>query len=161
MGNLALIAYGVAFVGSCLSWVLLLAGTGALYGVCPEACLYYFGLSWWSVCFQFIILLASVPVGALGAKSWKSAVLALLAANTAVVMKQADGYLSLKETDPYYSSFPDRINTTITGFTLVSIFNVMLILAIGAVDEECTKISAPQHSAYSNSEPAAYPRAGP
>lgn len=28
MGNLALIAYGVAFVGSCLSWVLLLAGTG-------------------------------------------------------------------------------------------------------------------------------------
>jgi hypothetical protein len=52
---------------------------------------------------------------ALGAKNWKSAVLALLAANTAVVMKQADGYLSLKETDPYYSSFPDRINTTITG----------------------------------------------
>lgn len=48
-----------------------------------------------------------------------------------------------------------------TGFTLVSIFNVLLILAIGAVDEECTKISAPQQSAYSNSEPAAYPRAGP
>lgn len=41
--------------------------------------------------------------------------LALLAANTAVAMKQADGYLSLKETDPYYSSFPDRINTTIAG----------------------------------------------
>ncbi len=52
---------------------------------------------------------------ALGARSWKSAVLALLAANTAVAMKQADGYLSLKETDPYYSSFPDRINTTIAG----------------------------------------------
>lgn len=52
---------------------------------------------------------------ALGAKSWKSAVLALLAANTAVAMKQADGYLSLKETDPYYSSFPDRINTTCAG----------------------------------------------
>ncbi|BDA49354.1 probable cAMP-dependent protein kinase catalytic subunit alpha [Coccomyxa sp. Obi] len=154
MGSLALIAYGVAFVGSCLAWVLLLAGTGALYGVCPEACLYYFGLSWWAVWFQFIILLASVPVGALGARSWKSAVLALLAANTAVAMKQADGYLSLKETDPYYSSFPDRINTTIAGFTLVSIFNVLLILALGAVDEECTKISMPQQSAYSNSEPA-------
>lgn len=28
MGSLALIAYGVAFVGSCLAWVLLLAGTG-------------------------------------------------------------------------------------------------------------------------------------
>ncbi|CAL8464235.1 g3770 [Coccomyxa elongata] len=159
MGSLALIAYGVAFVGSCLAWVLLLAGTGALYGVCPEACLYYFGLSWWAVWFQFIILLASVPVGALGARSWKSAVLALLAANTAVAMKQADGYLSLKETDPYYSSFPDRINTTVAGFTLVSIFNVLLILALGAVDEECTKICVPQQSAYSNSEPAAYPRA--
>lgn len=45
------------------------------------------------------------------------------------------------------------------GFTLVSIFNVLLILALGAVDEECTKISVPQQSAYSNSEPAAYPRA--
>lgn len=39
------------------------AHAGALYGVCPEACLYYFGLSWWAVWFQFIILLASVPVG--------------------------------------------------------------------------------------------------
>lgn len=36
---------------------------GALYGICPEACLYYFGLSWWAVWFQFIILLVSVPVG--------------------------------------------------------------------------------------------------
>lgn len=54
---------------------------------------------------------------ALGARSWKSAVLALLAANTAVAMKQADGFLSLNETDIYYSSFPGRINTTVAGKT--------------------------------------------
>ena len=36
---------------------------GAVYGVCPEACVYYFGLSWWAVWFQFIILVASIPVG--------------------------------------------------------------------------------------------------
>lgn len=41
----------------------------------------------------------------------------------------------------------------------MSIFNVLLILALGAVDEECNKIGAPPQSAYSNSEPAAYPRA--
>ncbi len=31
--------------------------------MCPEACVYYFGLSWWAVWFQFIILVASIPVG--------------------------------------------------------------------------------------------------
>ena len=36
---------------------------GALYGVCPAACIYYFGLSWWAIWFQFIILVASIPVG--------------------------------------------------------------------------------------------------
>ena len=36
---------------------------GAVYGMCPEACIYYFGLSWWAVWFQFIILIASIPVG--------------------------------------------------------------------------------------------------
>ena len=36
---------------------------GALYGVCPGACIYYFGLSWWAIWFQFIILVTSIPVG--------------------------------------------------------------------------------------------------
>lgn len=51
---------GVSF---CLTCGVAAHIAGALYGVCPEACLYYFGLSWWSVWFQFVILIASVPVG--------------------------------------------------------------------------------------------------
>ena len=36
---------------------------GALYGVCPEGCIYYFGLAWWAVVLQFIILVVTIPVG--------------------------------------------------------------------------------------------------
>ncbi len=36
---------------------------GALNAVCLDACRYYFGLSWWTIWFEFIILLATIPVG--------------------------------------------------------------------------------------------------
>ena len=36
---------------------------------------------------------------------------------------------------------------------LLSIFNVLLIIVLGFIDEEGTKISVPQQSAYSNSPP--------
>jgi hypothetical protein len=36
---------------------------GALNAVCLDACRYYFGLSWWTIWFEFFILLATIPVG--------------------------------------------------------------------------------------------------
>ncbi len=51
----------------------------------------------------------------LGARSWKMPVLALLAINTAIAMKQTDGFLSTKLVDPTYSTFPGRMDTTIAG----------------------------------------------
>ncbi|CAL5226997.1 g9887 [Coccomyxa viridis] len=151
MGNLATAAYAVSFCCSVVSWLVLLIGTGAVYGVCPEACIYYFGLSWWAIWFQFIILVASIPVGLLGAKAWKNPVLALLAINTAIAMKQTDGFLSTKLVDPTYASYPGRMNTTIAGFGLVSIFNVFLILALGVADEEVRAPTNSIRSAYSGS----------
>ena len=51
----------------------------------------------------------------LGARVWKNPVLALLAINTAIAMKQTDGYLSTKLVDPTYAAYPGRMNTTIAG----------------------------------------------
>lgn len=41
--------------------------------------------------------------------------LALLAINTAIAMKQTDGFLSTKLVDPTYAAFPGRMDTTIAG----------------------------------------------
>ncbi|CAK0786099.1 hypothetical protein CVIRNUC_009312 [Coccomyxa viridis] len=152
MGTLATVVYVATFCCSLLAWLVLLAGTGALYGVCPAACIYYFGLSWWAIWFQFIILVTSIPVGLLGARAWKAPVLALLAINTAIAMKQTDGFLSTKLVDPTYAAFPGRMDTTIAGFGLVSIFNVFLILVLGVADEEIKAAPRePMRSAYSGS----------
>ena len=51
----------------------------------------------------------------LGARAWKNPVLALLAINTAIAMKQTDGFLSTKLVDPTYASYPGRMDTTIAG----------------------------------------------
>ena len=51
----------------------------------------------------------------LGARAWKAPVLALLAINTAIAMKQTDGFLSTKLVDPTYAAFPGRMDTTIAG----------------------------------------------
>lgn len=39
------------------------------------------------------------------------------------------------------------------GYVLLSIFNGLLIIILGVIDEEGTKITLPQQSAYSNSPP--------
>ena len=54
----------------------------------------------------------------LGARAWKAPVLALLAINTAIAMKQTDGFLSTKLVDPTYAAFPGRMDTTIAGACL-------------------------------------------
>ncbi len=36
---------------------------GALYAICPEGCIFYFGLAWWAVVLQAIILVTTIPVG--------------------------------------------------------------------------------------------------
>ena len=54
----------------------------------------------------------------LGARAWKMPVLALLAINTAIAMKQTDGFLSTKLVDPTYAAFPGRMDTTIAGGSL-------------------------------------------
>lgn len=54
----------------------------------------------------------------LGARTWKMPVLALLAINTAIAMKQTDGFLSTKLVDPTYAAFPGRMDTTIAGGSL-------------------------------------------
>ena len=54
----------------------------------------------------------------LGACAWKMPVLALLAINTAIAMKQTDGFLSTKLVDPTYAAFPGRMDTTIAGGSL-------------------------------------------
>lgn len=54
----------------------------------------------------------------LGARAWRMPVLALLAINTAIAMKQTDGFLSTKLVDPTYAAFPGRMNTTIAGGSL-------------------------------------------
>ncbi|EIE24916.1 hypothetical protein COCSUDRAFT_47007 [Coccomyxa subellipsoidea C-169] len=125
----------------------------ALNSVCLEACRYYFGLSWWTIWFEFFILLGTIPVGIMGLRAWKPAVMALLAANTALTMIQADSWLQTKGLDPYYGLFESRCNVLISGYVLLSIFNVLLIIVLGFIDEEGTKISVPQQSAYSNSPP--------
>lgn len=59
--------------------------------------------------------MSSPCVQVLGARAWKNPVLALLAINTAIAMKQTDGFLSTKLTDPTYSAYPGRMDTTIAG----------------------------------------------
>ena len=51
----------------------------------------------------------------MGARSFKGPVLALLAANTAVCMSQCDGFLSTRLFNEYYSHFPTRIDSVVTG----------------------------------------------
>ena len=51
----------------------------------------------------------------LGARAWKNPVLALLAINTAIAMKQTDGFLSTKLVDPTYAVYPGRMNTVVAG----------------------------------------------
>ncbi|CAL8464230.1 g3765 [Coccomyxa elongata] len=153
MGKLASIAFGIIFTASVISWVVTLAGNGALNAVCLDACRYYFGLSWWTIWFEFIILLATIPVGILGMRAWKPAVMALLATNTALTMIQTDSWLQTKGLDPYYGLYTTRDNVIIAGYILLSICNVLLILVLGFIDEAGTKITLPQQSAYSNSPP--------
>ncbi|KAK9919148.1 hypothetical protein WJX75_009724 [Coccomyxa subellipsoidea] len=153
MGKLASISFGIVFAATVVSWILALAGNGALNAVCLDACRYYFGLSWWTIWFEFFILLATIPVGILGMRAWKPAVMALLAANTSLTMIQTDSWLQTKGLDPYYSLFDSRCNVLISGYVLLSIFNVLLIIVLGFVDEAGTKITVPQQSAYSNSPP--------
>ena len=62
-----------------------------------------------------VVFTEGVAMQLLGAKAWKNPVLALLAINTAIAMKQTDGFLSTKLVDPTYASYPGRMNTTIAG----------------------------------------------
>ncbi|BDA49350.1 hypothetical protein COCOBI_13-4620 [Coccomyxa sp. Obi] len=153
MGKLASIAFGIIFTLSVISWVIALAGNGALNAVCLDACRYYFGLSWWTIWFEFVILLGTIPVGILGMRAWKPAVMALLATNTALTMIQTDSWLQTKGLDPYYGLYTTRDNVIIAGYVLLSICNVLLIIVLGVMDEAATKITLPQQSAYSNSPP--------
>ncbi len=62
-----------------------------------------------------MVLTEHVAVQLLGARAWKNPVLALLAINTAIAMKQTDGFLSTKLMDPTYAAYPGRMNATIAG----------------------------------------------
>lgn len=136
---------------------MLCSPTGALYAICPEGCIYYFGLAWWCTVLQLVVLMVTIPVGVslwtspvccrqrrqplacsmqpplqpqlhkrlasalssraqvMGVRTFRTPVLALLAANTAVAMVQCDGFLSTKLFNEFYGGFPVRINTVVAG----------------------------------------------
>ena len=62
-----------------------------------------------------MVLTVQAAAQLLGARAWKNAVLTLLAINTAIAMKQTDGFLSTKLVDPTYAAYPGRMNTTVAG----------------------------------------------
>ena len=66
--------------------------------------------------------------------------LALLAINTAIAMKQTDGFLSTKLVDPTYAAFPGRMDTTIAGNCLKPI----LLLAMDGTSQE--QLCMPSHA---------------
>jgi hypothetical protein len=111
-----------------LAWLLVLGGISALEAVCPFGCRAAYGLSWFIIWFQFILIVPAVFVEFFDtAAAWRSTIMMMLAINTVLSILQVEKLLNLKDTRG-----STRLNAAIAGFIIQSIFNLLLILLSGS-----------------------------
>lgn len=112
-----------------LAWLLVLGGVSALESVCPNACRARYGLAWFIIWFQFVLIVPALFVEFFDtASAWRSTITMLLAINTVLSILQVDKYLADKDS----GNGSSRLNATIAGFIIQSIFNLLLILLSGS-----------------------------
>lgn len=118
----------IAFFGF-LAWLLVLSGISALEAVCNGGCRSLYGLPWFIIWFQFVLIVPALFVEFFDrAAAWRSTIMMLLAINTVLSILQCDRLLNLKD-----SGFGStRLNAAIAGFIIQSIFNLLLILLSGS-----------------------------
>lgn len=159
-----------AWVLGILSWVVLLAGVAAMQSDCgsssynsplgsvanyngPAGCDRFFNLPWWTVWYQFAVLLF-VVVGVFGApRRTKVAMVGLLCPVLVLLMLTADTFL-------YYNYIPDaqglsRTRTTVAGAIISSVADFLLIIVIGLFSENDEDGGGDVESPYATGKSAA------
>lgn len=116
-----------------LAWLLVLGGVSALEHVCPYNCRYNYGLAWFIIWFQFILIVPALFVEFFDrASAWRLTIMLLLAINTVLSILQVEKFLNLRNIDESGVPNGSRVNATIAGFIIQSIFNLLLILLSGS-----------------------------
>jgi hypothetical protein len=119
---------GITFF-NLLAWFLLLGGISSLERVSIYSSRSVLGLPWFILWFQLLLIIAAFVVEFQNRHvPWRGTLNILIAINTVLAIIQTEKFFLYKDTNGSSS----RLNATLAGFIILSIFNLLLIILSGS-----------------------------